>query len=120
MLARTDGPNAWGPQFRSPSNSAFEGPLPPGQLRLFPRIDMIDRVLTRVASSLEEYWSGPHVRFCLFKSWKPGRPKLAFFEHIILWPAGLSLFLGRIHGFPQVIRDADKMARAVFRPRSRA
>ena len=86
MLARAYGPNAWGPQFRSPSNSAFEGPFPPGQLRRFPRIDMIDRVLARAASSLEEYWSGPHLRLCPFKSWKPGRPKLALFEHITSWP----------------------------------
>ena len=62
MLARDDGSNYWGPQFRPPPNSAFEGPLPPVQLRRFPRIDMIDRVFTRAASFLKEDWSGPHSR----------------------------------------------------------
>ena len=54
VLACDDGPNVWGPQFRPPSDSAFEAPLPPGQLWGFPRIDVIDLVLTRAASSLEE------------------------------------------------------------------
>ena len=27
MLARDGGPNAWGPQFRPPLNSAFDGPV---------------------------------------------------------------------------------------------
>ena len=57
-----------------------------------------------------EDWPGPHLRLCPMKSRKPWYPKLAFFEHIILWPAGLSLFLDRINGFPLVIRDEDKMA----------
>ena len=79
---------------------------------------MIDRVLTRAASSLREDWPGPHLRLRPLKSWKPWCPKLAFFEHIILWPSDLSLFLDRINGLPQVIRDEEKMARAVFRLRS--
>ena len=36
---------------------------------------------------------------------------LACFEHIILWPADLSLFLDRINGLPQVARGEEKMAR---------
>ena len=118
LLARDDGSNAWGPQFRSPSNSAFEGPLPPGRFRRFPGIDMIDRVLTRAASSLED-WSGPHLRLCPLESRRPWYPMLAFFERIISRPSRLSLFLNRINGFSEVIRDEKKMAWAVFRLQSR-
>ena len=45
MLASDDGFNAWGPAFRPPSNSAFEGSLPVGRLWWFPRIDMVDLFL---------------------------------------------------------------------------
>ena len=38
MLASDGGHNAWVANFRPPSRSAFEGPLPPGRLRRFPRI----------------------------------------------------------------------------------
>ena len=113
MLARDDGPNPWGPQFRPPSNSAFARPLPPGQLLRFPSINLIDRVLARAASSLKDS-SGPHMCLCPLKSRKPWYPKLAFFEHIILWPSRLSLFLDRINGLPQVIQE-EEMAWAVLR-----
>ena len=59
LPTRDDGPDAWEPEFRSPSNSAFEGPLPAGQLWRFPRVDMVDLALTRAAPSLKEDWSGP-------------------------------------------------------------
>ena len=81
---------------------------------------MIDRVLARAASSLMEDWSGPHLRLCPMKSRKPWYPKLAFFEHIILWPADLLLLLDRSNGSPQEIRAEEKMAWAVFRLQSRA
>ena len=47
MLASDDGRNAWGANYRSPSRSAFEGPLPNGQLWWFPRTEMIDLDLVR-------------------------------------------------------------------------
>ena len=119
MLVRDDGPKPWWPQFRPPSNSAFARPLPPGQLLRSPRINMNGRVLTRAASSLED-WSGPHLRLCPLESRRPWCPMLAFFERIISRPSRLSLILNRINGFSEVIRDEKKMARAVFRLQSRA
>ena len=49
MMAGDDGRNAWAPNFRSPSNSALEGPLPRGRLWRFPRIEMVELVLARIA-----------------------------------------------------------------------
>ena len=58
MLASDDGHNAWGPFYRPASNSAFEGPLPRGRQWRFPRIEMVDLVLARIASSMKEDWFG--------------------------------------------------------------
>ena len=61
MLASDDGHNAWVPDFRPPSNSAFEGPLPPGRLRRLTGIEMAELVLARIAASLRENWRGTHL-----------------------------------------------------------
>ena len=54
MLASDDGRNAWVPDFRPPSNSAFEGPLPPGRLWRLPRIEMVELALARIAAPTRE------------------------------------------------------------------
>ena len=95
MLARDDGSNAWGPSYRSLPTSAFAGPLSPGQLWRFPRMDMIELALARVLASMEEDWAGAHLRLLLLKTWKPRFPKLAAVERCFSWPADLSLFLDR-------------------------
>ena len=58
MMASDDGHNAWVPNFRSPSNSALEGPLPWGRLWRFPRIEMVDLALSQIALSMKETWFG--------------------------------------------------------------
>ena len=45
MLSGDDGPNARGPRYRSPADSAFEGPLAGGQLWRPPRTDPIELVI---------------------------------------------------------------------------
>ena len=54
MMARDVGPNAVGPNYMSPPRSAFEGPLPPGRVRWFPRVGMIELVLDRVLRATRE------------------------------------------------------------------
>ena len=61
MLASDDAHNAWVPDFRPPSNSASEGPLPSGRLWWFPRIEMADLAPARIAASMREGWSGTHL-----------------------------------------------------------
>ena len=47
MLAPDDGSSALGPALRSPSTSAFEGPLPKGRPWRFTQMEMIELVLDR-------------------------------------------------------------------------
>ena len=118
MLARDDGSNAWGPSYRSPANAAFEGPLPPGQLRRFPSVDTIELAPARALACMKEEWPGSHLRLLLLKTRRPRFPKLAVFERRISWPANLSLFLDHIEGSPQAMQDEEKTAWAVSRLRS--
>ena len=92
MLASDDGRNAWVPDFRPPSNSAFEGPLPPGRFRRFPRIEMVRMVLARIAAYMREEWRGTHLVLAPLAPWKHWLPKLARFERVLVWNAGTQLF----------------------------
>ena len=53
MMSGDNSLNDWRDRFRSPARSAFEGPLPPGQLRWSLRMDLIPR-------PIPEDWSGTH------------------------------------------------------------
>lgn len=61
MMSDDKGLNAWCGRFRSPASSAFEGPLPPSQLRWFPRVDFIGLAFGHIRRSLSEEWLGTHV-----------------------------------------------------------
>ena len=61
MLANDEGPDAWGSRYRYPVTSAFEGPLPNGQLWWFPGTDLIELALTRISWSFKGSWSRTHV-----------------------------------------------------------
>ena len=56
MTSGDKGLNALCARPRSSASSAFEGPLPSGQLRRFPRIDIIDLTGGRVLGSIKEEW----------------------------------------------------------------
>ena len=93
MMASDDGCNAWGSIRQPPSHSAFGGPLPRGRLRRFPRIKMVDLVLTRIASSMKEDWLGAHLWLLPSLPWKSWGGKLAPFERVLSWPASTLLFV---------------------------
>lgn len=63
MMSGDAGLTARYARFRSPFRSAFEGPLPSGQLSCLPRVDLID------FRSIEEDWACAHA--CLI----PARPR---------------------------------------------
>ena len=71
MLASDDGHNAWVANFRPPANSAFEGPSPNGQLWRFPRFDMAELVLGRIAASMRGERFGAHLVLLPQIPWKP-------------------------------------------------
>ena len=71
------GMNAWRDRFRSSAQSASEGPLLSGQLRWFPRVDLIDVVPGRIRRSMREAWSGVHVRLLPVQAWARWLPKLS-------------------------------------------
>ena len=90
MLASDSGHNAWVANFRPPSNSSFEGPLPPGRLRRFPGIEMAELVLARVAASMREERQGAHLVLVPLIPWKHWLPKLARFQRVLAWAADTS------------------------------
>ena len=83
MMASFGGSNAWRSQYRPPSNSAFEGPLPSGRLWRFPRTDLIELALSRISESSKESGSGPHVCLLPFQPSKNWYAKLGGFEQVI-------------------------------------
>ena len=58
MTSDDRGLNACRDHFRSPAQSAFEGPLPPGRMWRPPRVDLIDVALGRIHRSIRGEWSG--------------------------------------------------------------
>ena len=115
MMVSDDVHNARDPCFRPPSNPAFEGPLPRGRSWRFPRIEMVDLGLARIASSMSEDWFGAHLRLIPLFPWKNWSCKLAPCERVLSWPAGTSLFVGRIPGKPLEVPNVENARRAVFR-----
>ena len=58
MISGDEGRNPWRYHFGSPARPAFQGPLPPGRLRQFSRVDLIDMALGRIRRSVREDWLG--------------------------------------------------------------
>ena len=79
MLASDDGHNAWVADYRSPSRSAFEGPLPNGRLWWFPRAEIVELVLARIAASMREDWTGSRLVLPPLLPWQPWFPKLSLY-----------------------------------------
>ena len=115
MLASDDGRNAWVPDFRPPSNSAFEGPLPPGRFRRFPRIEMVRMVLARIAAYMREEWRGTHLVLAPLAPWKRWLPKLARFERVLVWNAGTQMFADCSSGRRLWVPAVGDVRWAVFR-----
>ena len=115
MMASDDGHNAWAPVYRSPSNSALEGPLPWGRLWWFPRYDMVDIVANRILASMKENWFGCHLLLVPLIPWKPWMPKLSRFERVIVWDTAAPLFIDGSSGHWQRLPVAEDVQWAVFR-----
>ena len=115
MMASDDGHNAWVAAFRSPSNSALEGPLPRGRLWWFPRYDMVDLVVNRILASIKEDWSGSHILLVPMLPWKPWIPKLSRFEQVLTWEAGVPLFVDSSTGHRERLASPEFVQWAVFR-----
>ena len=115
MLASDDGHNAWGANFRSPSNSAWEGPLPSGQLWWFPRQEMVDLTIGRILASLREDWAGRHLLLVPLVPWKQWIPKLSLFERVMVWDAFTSLFVDSSSGRRCVVPMVEDVQWAVYR-----
>ena len=115
MMASDDGHNAWVPVYRSPSNSALEGPLPWGRLWWFPRYDMVDLVVNRILASVKENWFGCHILLVPLLPWKPWVPKLSGFERVITWDANAPLFVDSSTGHREWLPSPEDVQWAVFR-----
>ena len=115
MMASDDGRNAWAPNFRSPSNSALEGPPPWGRLWWFPRIAMADLVLPRIALSVKEAWFGCHLLLAPLSPWKAWIPKLSQFERVLVLGAVKPLFADSSSGHRQWALMVEDAQWAVFR-----
>ena len=92
LMAGDAGLNAWCAHFRSPARSAFEGPLPRGNFWRFSRIDLTNLTLGRIVRSIEEDWSGAHVRLFLAQPRKSWFPKLNGFERGLQRTSDSALF----------------------------
>lgn len=95
MMSGDRGLNAWCAQFTPPARSAFEGPLPGGQLWWFPRVDLIDLALDRIARLTKEDWAGTHVRLFPAQPWKSWFPKLSGCERVLQRASDPALFIDR-------------------------
>ena len=115
MMASDDGHNAWVPVYRSPSNSALEGPLPWGRLWWFPRYDMVDLVVNRILASIKENWVGTHLLLAPLIPWKPWMPKLSRFERVIVWGSSAPLFVDGSSGHREWLQAPEDVKWAVFR-----
>ena len=115
MMANDDGHNAWVPNFRSPSNSALEGPLLRGRLWRFPRYEMVDLVAGRIYASMKENWFGCHLLLVPLIPWKPWMTKLGRFERAMVWGALAPLFVDSSTGQREWVPMAEDAQWAVFR-----
>ena len=115
MLASDDGRNAWVPDFRPPSNSAVEGPLPPGRFWRFPKIEMVEVALARIAAYMREEWRGTHLALAPLAPWKHWLLKLARFGRVLVWNAGTQLFADCSLDSRLRVPVAGDVRRAVFR-----
>ena len=115
VMASDDGRNAWAPVYRSPSNSALEGPLPWGRLWWFPRYDMVDLVANRILASIKENWFGTHLLLVPLIPWKPWMPKLSRFERVIAWGSSIPLFVDSSSGHREWLQSPEDVKWAVFR-----
>ena len=115
MLASDDGRNAWVANFRPPSNSAFEGPLPNDQLWRFPRIEMAELVLARTAASMRGEWQGTHLALLPQIHWKPWFPRLSRFERALEWSPDARLFADNSSGHRAWVPMVKEIRRAAFR-----
>ena len=102
------GLGAWCDRIRSPARSAFEGPWPSGQLRLFPRVDFIDMASGRIRRSIREDWSGTHVCLLPAQSSKGWLPKLSGLTRVPQGSAGSDMFSDRSGGF-RVVSPTKRM-----------
>ena len=94
VLASDGGRNSWVANFRPPSNSAFEGPLPHRRLWWPPRLEMAE-----LGTHLRYDWLGTHLALAPLTPWKHWFPKLARFERALIWNAGAQLFADSERGF---------------------
>ena len=115
MMASDDGHNAWAPNFRSPSNSALEGLLPWGRLWQYPRIEMVDLFVARIAMSAKGAWFGCHLLLAPLIPRKPRMPKLGRFERVLVWGAFTLFFAESSSGRRQWVPMVEDAQRAVFR-----
>ena len=115
MLASDDGHNAWAANYRSPARSAFEGPLPDGQLWRFPRAEMAELVLARIAASMREAWVGSHLVLLPLLPWQPWFPRLSLYERVVEWSSDAQLFADSSSGHREWIPVVEEVRWAVFR-----
>ena len=115
MMASDNGRNARAPNFRSPSNSALEGPLPWGRLWRFPRIEIVDLVLPRIALSIKEAWFGCRLLLVLLFPWKPWVTEWSQFERVLVWGSFTPLYTDSSSGHRHWVPMAEDAQWAVFR-----
>ena len=103
-------PDAWPDRFRSPARSAFEGPLPAGELWWFPFVDLIDVALGRIRTSIRDEWPGTRVRLFPAQPSKGWFPKLEGFSEVSEWAADPELFVDRSAGIPRRVPNEENVA----------
>ena len=115
MLASNDGRDEWAADFRPPSNSAFEGPSPDGQLWWFPRIEMVELVLARIAAPMRKEWQGTQLALLPQAHWKPWFPRPPRFERVLEWSPDAHSFAGSSTGHRKWVPLVEEIRWAAFR-----
>ena len=103
LLASDGGSNAWDTVYRSPANSAFEGPLPDGRLRWFPLFEMIELVSDRLHRVRREGRPGGAFYLVLFQLGVRWHRKLCSFDGALRFPREAALFVHRQNGRPELV-----------------
>ena len=76
---------------------------------------MVDLVLSRIAASMREDWSGTHLALPPHLPRKPWFPRLPVYERVLEWNPDARLFADSSTGQRKWVPVADEIRWAVFR-----
>ena len=81
----------------------------------FPRAEMAELVLARIAASMREDWIGSRLVRLPLLPWKPWFPRLPLYERAAEWSSGAQLFADSSSGHREWVPVVEEVRWAVFR-----